>query len=252
MAAFRSVLVTRSYEQVVEQIQDGIRSGELKPGQRLPTERELGETFGVSRGVIREALKVLVSMGLVESRQGSGNYVDSDPVPSITRALTLSAKPEEETLFALFELREPLEAMATRLAAERRTPEQAERLIAAAEQSRDGAMTDDLDLFSAGDLAFHSIIYEAAANSSMTAIVTAVRELLGQTLHLVVEITGTMATAADQHRAIADAIIEGNADLAAERMAAHVRYNADALREMVDAGQPIRMGTNEETSSSRA
>ena len=71
---FRAVILTRSYEQVVQQIQEGIRSGSLVPGQRLPTERELGESFGVSRAVVREALKVLAAMGLVESRQGSGNY----------------------------------------------------------------------------------------------------------------------------------------------------------------------------------
>ena len=51
--AFRAVLLTRSYEQVVEQIQEGIRGGALRPGQRLPTERELGESFGVSRAVVR-------------------------------------------------------------------------------------------------------------------------------------------------------------------------------------------------------
>ena len=84
---FRSVLVTRSYEQVVQQIRGRIRSGMLVPGQRLPTERELADSFGVSRGVIREALKVLGSMGLVESRQGSGTYVCSNPVPSISRAM---------------------------------------------------------------------------------------------------------------------------------------------------------------------
>src|ERR671910_654816 len=92
---FRSVILTRSYEQVVEQIQDGIRSGTLVPGQRLPTERELGESFRVSRAVVREALKVLAAMGLVESRQGSGNYISAKPVPSISRALILSATPDE-------------------------------------------------------------------------------------------------------------------------------------------------------------
>src|SRR5688500_12807880 len=109
---FRAVTLTRSYEQVVEQIQDGMRRGALAPGQRLPTERELSESFGVSRAVVREALKVLASMGLVESRQGSGTYVRANPVPSITRALILSATPEDESLLALFEVREALEVLA--------------------------------------------------------------------------------------------------------------------------------------------
>ncbi|MGH2557596.1 MAG: FadR/GntR family transcriptional regulator, partial [Thermomicrobiales bacterium] len=108
---FRSVLVTRSYEQVVEQIHDEIRSGALTAGQRLPTERELAESFGVSRGVVREALKVLASMGLVEARQGSGNYISANPVPSISRALILSATPDEQSMQALFEVREPMEIL---------------------------------------------------------------------------------------------------------------------------------------------
>src|SRR5215203_3230724 len=145
---FRSVILTRSYEQVVEQIQAGIRAGTLVPGQRLPTERELGESFQVSRAVVREALKVLAAMGLVETRQGSGNYVSANPVPSITRALTLSATPEEESLLALFELREPLEALAARLATERCTPRQVELIVAGAAQTRLAAEADDRDLFS--------------------------------------------------------------------------------------------------------
>ncbi|HKG27352.1 MAG TPA: GntR family transcriptional regulator, partial [Thermomicrobiales bacterium] len=139
---FRSVLVTRSYEQVVQQIRGRIRSGMLVPGQRLPTERELADSFGVSRGVIREALKVLGSMGLVESRQGSGTYVCSNPVPSISRALTLSATTEEHSIFRLYELREPLDVAAARLAAQRRTAEQIEAMRQHAEESAHAAATD--------------------------------------------------------------------------------------------------------------
>jgi GntR family transcriptional regulator, transcriptional repressor for pyruvate dehydrogenase complex len=69
---FKAVTVIWSYEQLVDQIQTGIRTGTLERGQRLPAERELSELFGVSRGVVREAVKVLAAMGLVESRQGSG------------------------------------------------------------------------------------------------------------------------------------------------------------------------------------
>ena len=237
--AFRAVLVTRSYEQVVEQFAEGIRRGTLVPGQRLPTERELGETFGVSRAVVREALKVLASMGLVESRQGSGTFVRANPVPSITRALTLSATPEEESLLALFEVREPLEAMAARLAAERRSSEQVERIVAGAEATRRAAETDDGLLFSEGDQALHGTIFEAAANPYLTSVASAVRELLARALHLVVSLTGTMAAAAEHHLGIAAAIERGDAEAAAELMAAHIRYNADALREMLAAGHEI-------------
>jgi DNA-binding FadR family transcriptional regulator len=236
VVAFRAVLVSRSYEQVVEQVQEGIRGGALRPGQRLPTERALSETFGVSRAVVREALKVLSSMGLIESRQGSGTFVRANPVPSITRALILSATPEEESLLALFEVREPLEAMAARLAAERRSPEQVERIVAGARATRRAAEIDDGLLFSEGDQTLHGTIFEAATNPYLASVASAVRELLARALHLVVSLTGTMATAAEHHLGIAGAIERGDAEAAGELMAAHIRYNADALREMLAAG----------------
>jgi GntR family transcriptional repressor for pyruvate dehydrogenase complex len=239
---FRSVILTRSYEQVVEQIQDGIRSGTLVPGQRLPTERELGESFGVSRAVVREALKVLAAMGLVESRQGSGNFITSNPVPSITRALILSATPQEESLLALFEVREPLEALAARRAAERRSPEQSAAIAEAAQITVRAGETDDLDLFGVGDFALHGGIFAAAGNPYLTTVSSAVREVLNHALHLVTRITGTVPAAASHHVRIADAITRQDADAAAAEMAAHIRYNADALRDMIAAGHIVGTG----------
>src|SRR5215211_1137494 len=129
---FKSVTVTRSYEQVVKQVGDAIQRGALPRGQKLPTERELADSFGVSRGVVREAVKVLTTMGLVESRQGSGTYVRTDPLPAVTHALTLSVEPEEHAIGRLFEFRQALEALAARRAAERRSDAQAASIVAAA------------------------------------------------------------------------------------------------------------------------
>ena len=70
---------TRPFERIAREIAEQIRAGQLVRGQKLPTEREMGEHFGVSRGVIREAVKMLDAMGLVESRQGSGTRVRSAP-----------------------------------------------------------------------------------------------------------------------------------------------------------------------------
>ena len=81
---FTSVTVERSYEHIVKQIVEGIHSGRLQRGQKLPTERDLGVSFGVSRSVVREALKVLMAQGLVESRQGSGVFVRNNPIPAIS------------------------------------------------------------------------------------------------------------------------------------------------------------------------
>ncbi len=76
----------------MRQIAASIRNGQIGNGGRLPTERELSAAFRVSRGVIREAIKVLGALGLVEARQGSGIYV-LNTVPTVTRAFTLSVSP---------------------------------------------------------------------------------------------------------------------------------------------------------------
>ena len=85
--SFSAVTVVRPYEQIVRQIQAAIRDNALVEGDRLPTERELAETFGVSRSVVREAIKVLSAQGMVESRQGSGLYVRNRPIESVSRAI---------------------------------------------------------------------------------------------------------------------------------------------------------------------
>src|SRR5688572_11499413 len=130
-------------------------------------------------------------MGLVDSRQGSGTYVAANPVPSLTRALILSATSEEESLLALFEVREPLEALAAQLAAERRTADQAARISIGAQETARAGQTDDRALFNRGDVLLHGTILEAAANPYLTSVCSAVREVLSQALHLVVSLTGT-------------------------------------------------------------
>jgi DNA-binding FadR family transcriptional regulator len=237
---FRSVLVTRSYEQVVQQIRERIRTGLLVPGQRLPTERELGDSFGVSRAVIREALKVLTAMGLVESRQGSGTYVRANPVPSISRALTLSATTEERSILSLLELRLPLDATAARLAAERRTAEQAEAIRRHAEETGVAATLDDVVAFGLADGLFHRGIGDAAGNPYLALILSAVREVQSDVVALVVRLAGSMQVAAGHHRDIAEAIAGGRAAEAAERMAAHVLYSTDAVRSVLAQPDPER------------
>jgi len=108
----------RSFEPIVDQFLQRIHDGQLRPGERLDTERELAAQFGVSRGVIREAIKVLVALGLVESRQGSGTYISNHQVPSISRSLILSARPEPDSLAEMAEYRIPLERQGAELAAQ--------------------------------------------------------------------------------------------------------------------------------------
>jgi DNA-binding FadR family transcriptional regulator len=227
---FRSVFVTRSYEQVVDQLLERIHSGTFAPSERLPTERELGELFGVSRGVIREAIKVLGTLGVVESRQGSGTYVAANLVPSVSRALVLSAKPEERSILDLMEFRAPLERLAARLAAERRTDDEVADIHEAAAETRMSGTLNSWDLFSAADNRFHTAIYAASRNPFVLTVLSSVREIQANTVAMVVSTSGSIEIAAPQHERIAEAIAASDPEAAEVAMAEHINYSISALK----------------------
>lgn len=234
---FDAVTATRSYEQVVQQIQDQIRHGQLVLGQKLPTERALGDAFGVSRGVVREAVKVLNAMGLVESRQGSGLYVRNNPGPAISRVLTLSATPDEQSIHRLFEFREPLEVLAAWHAARRRSHTQLAAIDELATATAAAAAADDGATFGVADPQFHAAIGAAADNSYLAAVLAAVHQMQRDVVQLLARQSGSMRVAAAQHAAIAETIARGAADEAAAAMREHVRYAAAALRAIEGAGE---------------
>lgn len=234
-APFKSVVVTRPYQQVARQIEEQIRNQTFVRGQKLPTERAMGEQFGVSRTVVREALKFLGAMGLVESRQGSGVFVRNDTIPSVSRALTLSVMPEEESLHALFEFREPLETLAARYAARRRSAAQLaaiERRLAA---NRAAVATDDYDVFVAADQHFHAAIGDASGNAYLCAVVSAVFQMQGDVVRLVAGTVGSMTAAIEQHARVVAAIAARDPDEAAAAMREHVRYSAERLHRLLEA-----------------
>ena len=226
--SFRSVLVNRSYEQVADQLLERIHAGGFAPGEKLPTERELGELFGVSRGVIREAIKVLVTLGAVESRQGSGTFVSANLVPSVSRALVLSARPEEASLIALMEFRAPLERLAAELATQRRTGAEAEAISLAADDTA-AAAPEAWVRFGVADRRFHLLIGEASRNPYLFTVLSAAREIQHNAVALLVATSGSIAVAGEHHRRIAAAIRAGDAVEAGRVMEAHVAYSADAL-----------------------
>jgi GntR family transcriptional repressor for pyruvate dehydrogenase complex len=227
---FRSVSVTRSYEQVVEQLLERIHAGDFAPNERLPTERELGQMFGVSRGVIREAIKVLGTLGVVESRQGSGTYVSANLVPMVSRALVLAARPEEQSLLELMEFRAPMERFAARLAAERRTDAQRDAILAAAEATHRSIDNGGWSAFGEADNHFHTAIYEAAGNPFLLTVMSAVREIQHNTVALVASSSGSIPVAVGHHQDIAQAIADGDGDRAERCMAEHIAYSILALR----------------------
>src|SRR5688572_20217020 len=115
---FQSVAPERAYQVIVSQIERQITNGNLHEGDQLPGERELAEQFGVSRVVIREAMRNLQARNLVEVRHGSGTFISGKPGDTLTQSLTLLLKLEESSLLDLYVVRQALELVAAPRAAQ--------------------------------------------------------------------------------------------------------------------------------------
>ncbi len=120
---FRKAKQNRIFQDVVEQIQDVILDGKVKPGEKLPSERELGEMLGTSRGTLREALRILEQKGLIEIRLGvnGGAIVKETTFEQMSETLALLIRSQSVSLEHLSEFRQGVEGMVASLAAERAT-----------------------------------------------------------------------------------------------------------------------------------
>ncbi|MCL6450954.1 MAG: FadR family transcriptional regulator [Acetobacteraceae bacterium] len=157
---------------IIEQVKRLVLDGKLRPGDRLPSERELGEKFSVGRTSIREALKALASIGLIK-RTREGTFVNDETVLKEPLAFQLLLK--RTTVEEVFETRKLFEVGLAELAARRITDEDLEVMLEALQGDDAG-----VDAFVRSDVAFHQAIADAAQNAVLHELYVAVRELLFQ------------------------------------------------------------------------
>ncbi|MGW5695135.1 FadR/GntR family transcriptional regulator [Streptomyces sp. GMR22] len=211
-------------------------SGELKPGQRIPSERQLAETLSTGRSTVREAIKSLSLLGLLEQRVGDGTYLSrstSDLLPQVIEwGLLLGEKPLED----LLEARHHLEVQLAGWAAERRSNEQLERLRELARQMRDAG--DDFDAYAAADIAFHLQVAEASGNTVLTSVLTNIQSLLRAWASRVIRTAGETKTSLAMHEPVLKAVEHGDAEAARQAMRAHMDRATRRLRaSMPDRGE---------------
>jgi len=165
-AQFQQVRPVRLYQRIVEQIEAALASGELQPGQRLPSERELVTQFGASRSTVREALRVLESNGVIRSRPGDPNGPELLPFSTgaLTKQMTRLVQLDELRLAELISFRMILDGSASLLAARLRTPDELTAMEATIEVMRK-AIEQGHKTFSEADFAFHDAIALATRNS---------------------------------------------------------------------------------------
>lgn len=227
----------QTYETVASRIVQLITETGLKPGERLPTERELSHKLGVSRHTVSQAIKVLAVSGVLRPRQGSGIYVTQTSAPTTAAFIDVTLRGDPQKVQQFSEFRMTLEIQTARLAAERITPRGLRQIEDAALATRTGAETQDPALFTEADVRFHLGIAEATANEYLLSAVSAVIRLHIWTTDIAMApeggIPGSLAQAADQHLAIVQAIRDGNPEAAAACMQIHIQAALESYQQEV-------------------
>jgi GntR family transcriptional repressor for pyruvate dehydrogenase complex len=174
----RRVPRTRVYRAIVDQIREQIATGRIKPGDRLPPERELAELFKASRNSVRDAIRVLEQMGMIDSRQGDGTYIRSATADEVTAPLALCLLQSRTQMRELWEVRRVVEPALAEAAADRITPGELDDLEAILDVQRGKVEAGELALEE--DAAFHYGIAEAAGNGVMLQVMDTLVDLLRQ------------------------------------------------------------------------
>jgi GntR family transcriptional repressor for pyruvate dehydrogenase complex len=222
MQMYKAVRTSRLYEQIVQQIEESIRAGSLKPGDQLPTERELAQQFGVSRTAVREAVKTLTEKGLVESHSGRGTFVTSGTSHSMRHSLDSFFKSGDLTNPSyLVELRGIIEPEVTILAAQR-IEEQQLAMMREAVAVMDRSMRNP-DAYIEADLDFHLALAEAAGNPLVLSLLDSIVGVLREQRIGIFGVKGGPERGQVHHKRILEAIEQRDPAKAHEAMQAHLQ-----------------------------
>lgn len=226
------------YEIAAEKIVEYIAEGGLKPGDRLPTEQELAETLGISRGMVREAIKVLGPMGRVSAQRGRGLFVGRGSTSLSGHLPEHKFMPGRmEHVEQLLEFRLVQERFAASQAALKATPPDLRELELALDECDNAIQHDDLELWAASDNRFHLGIADACGNFFIRSALENARSLQEQTVVLGLQSGpgGSILVAQEEHRDIYRAIRAGEPMEAAEAAEVHLRRTIERYRDEIAA-----------------
>jgi GntR family transcriptional regulator, transcriptional repressor for pyruvate dehydrogenase complex len=215
---------------VTRQLETMIVESRLQPGDRLPSERDLAVEFGVSRTVVREAVRSLVAKNLLEVNPGSGTLVRRPSMESVARsmALLLRVGQEQVDYEKLHEVRRTLEVEIVGLAAERRTEEDLaviEQLLAEAPNT-----WEDQERFAQHDLAFHNALAQAAHNEIFLFVLNSLADIMLEVRRIAFTVPGLPSSAQQFHHNIVSRIRAGDPQGAQQAMHEDLLYAEKNLR----------------------
>lgn len=229
MLRIRKVSRAHLSEQVIEQLQDLILQGHLSSGDRLPSERELCEQFGVSRTVVREAMKVLAQRGMLMIEPGRGTFVTLPAEHDLARSITLFAQAHDVSFTELVAVRRALEPEIADLAAGGATEAHLRRLQSAVEVM-DRSLTDP-EAYVAADQEFHGVLAEATGNNLFIALAGVFVDLEQDARKLMFRVPEAPKRGQRYHREILACVAAGDGEGARATMLEHLRDVERGLRE---------------------
>ena len=221
--SLRAVEKKRAYEDIVQQILTLIEDGKLKRGDQLPSERDLTETFKVSRTTVREAIRTLESMKLLQCRQGTGTYVIATSEEALIQPLAAALFNKKDDIRDIFYIRKIIEPHIAHLAAENATPQEIEEMekILYEQEVCIGRGESVLET----DSLFHSRLAGATKNRVIERLLPVLVDLLKQSreVYLLEDERDTRAKRSlEGHHRVLTAIKNGNCDVALKSMLQHL------------------------------
>jgi GntR family transcriptional repressor for pyruvate dehydrogenase complex len=207
--------------EVARKLLDYLLAGRFDPGHRLPSERRLAQDLGIGRSVVREALKSLTLLGIVEVRQGDGTFLRSTESDLLPHAIEWGLMLGTRRTHDLVEARRYLEGILAGLAAERRN----DAVLADLRRELDVMRGPDADsrVFVAADIAFHLRIAEAAGNETLLQVMMSIRTLLQVWISRTVQDNADLTAIAAEHTPIFEAIAASDSMAARTAMEDHLR-----------------------------
>ena len=228
---FEQVKRVRVFEEIVQQLKDYFAKGELKPGDKLPSERELAEQFNVSRVSVRQALTILEAQGLLVRKVGGGTYKVSDADFEVSQLVNL-LMPETETFEEPLEVRLLLEPKIASLAAHRATAEDIELMEDSLRRQKEKVEAGELIIQE--DSEFHYAIARATKNGIIVKLVEAIHDMLWQTREKSIMAVGGGRRSLEGHYPILEAIKNKDPQAAYEAMTKHLGEVEDLIVAYLD------------------
>jgi GntR family transcriptional repressor for pyruvate dehydrogenase complex len=219
-------------DDVAEEIRQMILTGEVEPGEFLPTRKELAAQFGVGLSTIQEAIQALSAVGMLASRAGKGTWVREDALDVIIHPEMVRARLGELNARKVYEARGVIEVALTEMAARRATPEDIERIWQATDRME--ACFGDTERFVDADLAFHLAVAKAGKNELLEQFYHLLRKMLVEVIHEMVSLPHVKRDSIPYQRAIAEAIEKRDPTLARRAAEEHMAYVDELLNTWVE------------------